>query len=484
MKLTSKIWISFIGVIISSMSLLGQDVTISLGQNEIGLNQYFTITAQVKNDRLKQYSEFPAIEGFIKRGTSSSTTTNFVNGKMSSTQSLTQNYQASEQGNFLLEPFFMTINGVEVKSEGIQIKVGEAVQRQARQSPFGRDPFEDVFGNKDDPKDFVDIKADAFLALTTDKSEIYVGEGVTATLAFYVAEANRAEMRFFDLANQITEIVKNIKPPSCWEENFSIDQIVGDPVTLSGRKYTRYKIYQTAYFPLNVQDISFPSIGLKMIKYKVAKNPSFFGRNRQEDYQTFYSKEKVVLVKDLPPHPLKELVAVGSYQLDEKVSEREINTGQSFNYEFNIIGEGNVSAIDAPKPPQNNNFDFYAPNVKQSINRGGGKVRGTKSYDYYGIPNEPGQYNLADYFSWVFFNPSKDDYDTLTSEYVVNVVGESRKNLSIASNDLGDFYNKIDTVENTVSSLEGNKWITIIVNIFIALIMGFTVFLLFKKTAS
>ena len=46
-----------------------------VGANEIGLNQYYTITLQVENDRLKQYSEFPTIDGFIKRGTSSSTTT-------------------------------------------------------------------------------------------------------------------------------------------------------------------------------------------------------------------------------------------------------------------------------------------------------------------------------------------------------------------------------------------------------------------------
>lgn len=481
MKLTSKIWISFIGVMITSLTLCGQDVDIKLGQNKIGLNQYFTITAQVQNDRLKQYSEFPTIEGFIKRGTSSSTTTNFINGKMSSTQSLTQNYQATEQGDFLLPPFFMTINGKEVKSDGVQINVGEAVQRQARQSIF---PSDDFFGNKAEPADFLDIKADAFLALTTDKSEVYVGEGITATLAFYVAEANRAEMRFFDLANQITEIVKTVKPPSCWEENFSIDQIVGDPVTINDRKYTRYKIYQTAYYPLNVQDINFPTIGLKMIKYKVAKNPSFFGRNRQEDYQTFYSKEKTVKVKDLPPHPLKELVVVGDYRLDEQVSTLELNTGQSFNYEFTIIGEGNISAIDGPKPRENKKFDFYAPNVKQNINRGGGKVRGTKNYDYYGIPNEPGEYKLGDFFSWVFFNPSIDDYDTLASEYTVSVIGESRKNLNIASNDLGDFYNKIDSADNKLSALKGDKWIAIIVNIFIVLIMSLTAFLLFKKTTT
>lgn len=480
MSLTSRIWICFVVTLVTVLGVNAQDVSVKLGQENIGLNQYFTISIQIQNNRLKQYSAFPDIEGFIKRGTSSSTSTNFINGKMSSTQSLTQNYQASEQGNFLLSPFSITINSTKVESEGIQITVGESVQRQARQSPFGRDPFE---GNNE-PTDFIDIKADAFLALSTDKSEIYVGEGITATLAFYVAEANRAEMRFFDLPNQISEIVKTIKPASCWEENFSIDQIVGDPVTINDRKYTRYKIYQTAYYPLNVTDIRFSPIGLKMIKYKVAKNPSFFGRNRQEDYQTFYSKEKIITVKDLPPHPMKELVAVGDYRLDEKLSTADLSTGKSFNYEFDIIGEGNISAIDAPKPMEDKKFDFYAPNVKQNVNRGGGKVRGLKSYDFYGIPNEPGEFNLSDYFSWIFFNPRKDNYDTLTSQYTVTVKGESRKNLSIASNDLGDFYNKIDHADNELASIKGNGWITLIVNIFIALILGLTAFLLFKKTAS
>ncbi|MEO9482592.1 MAG: BatD family protein [Ekhidna sp.] len=482
MKLTNKFWIGCAVILVSATNIFSQDASIKIGQNEIGINQYFTISIQVENDRLKQYSDFPSIEGFIKRGTSSSTTTNYVNGKMSSTQSLTQNYQATEKGTFLLEPFFISINGKDVKSEGVQIVVGEAVQRQARRNA-GRDPFEEFFGDRSETDEFVDIKADAFVALSLDKEEVYVGEGFTATLAFYVAESNRAEMRFYDLANQITEIVKTVKPPSCWEENFSIDQISGDPVTIRGRNYTRYKIYQTAYYPLTLKNIEFPSIGLKMIKYRVAKNPSFFGRNRQEDFETFYSKEKSVKVKELPPHPLRDQVAVGDYRLEEKISTDELETGQSFTYNFNIIGEGNVTSIEPPTPDAASDFDFYAPNVTQQVNRSGGRVRGVKSYDFYAIPNEPGNYNLEDFFSWIYFNPKTDSYDTLSSDYSILVTGESRKNLSIASNDLGDFYDQIADADNDLKVIDGNSWITILLNIFIALTLGFTAYLLFKKTA-
>ena len=300
MKLTNKILIGCVAFLLSATLANSQDVSIKIGKNEIGINQYFTITIQVENDRIKHYSEFPDIHGYIKRGTSTSTTTYYINGRMSSTQALIQNYQAAEQGSFLLEPFTMTINGKEVQSDGIQITVTEAVQRQSRRR---RDPFEEYFGNRSEPEEYIDVKADAFVALTLDKDEVYIGEGFTSTLAFYVSRANQAEMRFFDLANQITEIVKKVSPANCWEENFSIDQIVGEPVKINGRQYDRYRIYQTVYYPLTLQDIEFPSFGLKMIKYKMAKNQSFFGRNRKEDYETFYSQPKKVTVKELPPHP-------------------------------------------------------------------------------------------------------------------------------------------------------------------------------------
>ena len=61
---------------------------------------------------------------------------------------------------------------------------------------------------------------------------------------------------------------------------------------INGRDYTQYKVYQATFFPLNTEPINFPSVGLEMIKYKVAKNPSFFGQNRKEDFKKFYTKSK------------------------------------------------------------------------------------------------------------------------------------------------------------------------------------------------
>jgi len=467
--------------VIFSLSALAQEKSIEIGDKEIGLNQYFQITVKVENERLKGYSPFPDLDGFVKRGTSSSSSTSFVNGRMSSSQSIIQNYQATKEGTFKFPGFTMTINGEDVSVGGFTVKVGAPVQQQQRSyDPFAN-PF-DMFRQRDaEPTEFIDVNADAFLAITTDKKEVYVGEGFTTTLAFYIAESNQAVMQFYDLGNQITEIIKKIKPGNCWEENFNIDNIQGEPVKINNKTYTQYKVYQAAYYPLNQEDINFPSIGLKMIKYKVAKNPSFFGRNRKEDFETFYSKAKKVKVKDLPPHPLKEQVAVGDYRLAEKINSLDLKTGESFNYAFNILGEGNVSAIEEPIVPESDAFDFYAPNVKQNVNRSGGKVRGTKSFNYYGIPNEPGTYELGDYFQWVFFNPEKETYDTLKSRQTLTVSGESRKNEYILSNDMGSFYDGIEFKENTLSSLDESSWMQIFANIFILVMIVLTAYMLIRK---
>ena len=183
-------------------------------------------------------------------------------------------------------------------------------------------------------------------------------------------------------------------------------------------------------------------VGLKMIKYKVAKNP---------------------------------------YLLNEDINTKQIQTGQSFSYDFNVYGEGNISSIEKPNIPENKNFDFYPPNTQQSINRRNNRVTGSKSFSYYGIPKEPGKYNLSNYFNWIFFNPKTEKYDTLFSKLTINVIGKSKKNEHIQSTDLGGFYDRIDIESNTLKSLGRFAWLKSFINAFILLLLAFSTFFLLKK---
>lgn len=457
-----------------------QKIQVTLGPDEIGENQVWTITLTVQNDRLRAYDNFPDINGFRKRGTSTQSTQNIINGQISSSQSIIMTYLPLRRGTFTVPDFTMKVNDKSVQVAGKKITVGPPAQQQQDpfRSFFDRSP-DDFFGGGE--TEFVDIKEDAFLALTTSKDEVYAGEGFNATLSFYVSADNRAPLQFYELGRQLSEVLKKLKPTNCWEENFNIENIEGESVNVGGEEYTRYKIYQATYYPLNSEPIDFPKVSLEMIKYKVAKNPSFFGQNRKEDFKTFYSKPKRVRVKELPEHPLRDAVAVGNYKLSELMPSTDITTGKSVSYVFNVYGEGNISAIQKPVVANDANFEFYEPNVRMDIKREGGRVTGTKSFNYFLIPKEPGRYDLGKYFKWVFFNPDEGKYDTLRSNLTVYVTGESTKNELIQANDDGSFYDKIQTADNGLALIKDQGWQQAAFGIFIFLVLASSAYLVFKK---
>jgi hypothetical protein len=479
-----RLWLALALALTAGFAARAQEgtVQIELGPDEIGINQPWTITITVQNGRLATYDNFPDIEGFKKRGASNQSQTNIINGQVTSSQSVIMNYTPTREGVFTIPGFKMKVNDRVYSVTGKKVRVGPAVQARSNdpfRSFFDRDPFGSFYGRSE--PEFVDIKEEALLTLTTSKDEVYVGEGFTATLSFLVAENNRAPLQFYELGRQLGDILKKLRPANCWEENFNIENIEGESIEIRGKGYTQYKIYQAVYFPLNTEPVKFPSVGLEMIKYKIARNPTFFGQNRQEDFKTFYTVAKTVKVKSLPPHPLRETVAVGNYRLSEKITRTELLTGQSTGYEFAIYGEGNISGIEKPQLRQDGTFDFFEPNIRQTVSRTNGRVTGAKTFHYFLIPNEPGEYPLGNFFNWVFFNTATNRYDTLKASTVLRVQGESRKNQSIESSDPGSFYHRIGTADNRLRQAASPGWMPWAVYFLVLLTMGVTVYLMIRK---
>ncbi len=464
--------------------LFSQDINIKIFPEKLSISNTLQITLTIKNEQIKKYSQFPEIKGFKKSGISSSSSTNFINGKMTSSQSIIQNYTSIESGTFFIDPFTIEVNGKRAVFKGIKIEVDD-IYNEPKQSPFNNffDPFDDPFDNFFDRnnEEYYEVEADAFLSLNTDKKNVYVGEGFNTNLSFYVSENNVADMRFYELGKQLTEIIKKIKPPNCWEENFNIENINSIPVMINNKRYNQYKIFEATYYPLNNESINFPMLELELIKYKISKRPSFFGRNKVEDFENFYSKPLTVSVKNLPPHPLKENVSVGNFILKEKVNSTRIITGENLTYEFEIVGEGNISAINEPNI-NIEEIDFYPPNTQQTIRRERNKVYGSKKFTYYAIPNEPGKYDLSKNIEWIYFDPNDDKYDTLKTNINLIVTGESQKNNFIKSKDTNPILDAINKESNRLYSNKNQTNINIILNIItLTLVIIFSLFLLRKK---
>ncbi|HEX8350779.1 MAG TPA: BatD family protein, partial [Hymenobacter sp.] len=100
------------------------EVDIVFGPSFITLSDNFTIGFRLRGAPLERYSAFPDLEGFKKTGKSSTTTTRIIEGRTTVELTITQRYVAYAEGEYVVKPFSMTINGQTVRSPGTTLKVG------------------------------------------------------------------------------------------------------------------------------------------------------------------------------------------------------------------------------------------------------------------------------------------------------------------------------------------------------------------------
>lgn len=457
------------------LSLQAQEATIETGKQAIALDEPFIFKLVIEGTSAKNtYTAFPQIPGMVKSGLSSSTETTTRNGQALIIQTVTQSYLATKPGTYKVQPFTITVNGAAVKSVAISIQVGPPADPDY---VFQNKLYEELMEMERERNEYKDIQADAFFALTTSKEKVFVGEGFMVLLSLYVAETNKAELEFYQVDQQLIEILKKIRPASCWEDNYNIEEVLRADVAIEGKKYVRYTIYQAMYYPLNTNPVIFPETGLKMIKFKVRENADSLAGKKKQEFTTFYTRTKRVSVSPLPAHPLKEQVSVGVFRLKEAISKRNLETGKSFTYQVDIIGEGNFSAIDLT-PRQSVAFDFFSPAVKLQVHSSGNKTSGIKTFTYQIIPKEPGLHVLRNYFEWIYFNTEKEKYDTLSSSISVEVTGESQKNADILVREVGPVYKNMLTESNRLREAREEDWVRMFANLFI-LLMLLTTFILF-----
>ncbi|WP_162051708.1 BatD family protein [Pontibacter pamirensis] len=471
----------FLLCVASVVPVLAQQISLELGKSPLPLNQYYTISVKLQDQQLKEYTPFPEIEGFKRSNKYSSTKTIITGGKTTTILTITQNYAALEEGEYALRPFSMEVNGQTVQSKGMAIEVTPMQLNVPQQVNVPDLISEDDTPVAADEPEFIDKDDNAFLTIYTDKKEVFVGEGVNVVLYFYLAETDQQLLDFYDFANQLSIIVRQLKQPNTWEEAFDFTEITPENVTVQGEPYLRFKLYESVLYPLNLEPLRFPQLKLQMIKYRVAKNPSLLAEDRQEGYKTFYSRERMIPVKELPPHPLRDVVPVGNYTLTESLSKKRVAANKSFTYLFEVNGEGNLAAIMPPAPEVPPGLEFYPPDVRQDVTKRSGRVVGSKTFAYTVLPREPGQYNIDNMLQWIYFNPTTAAYDTLRPSLQVQITGANGSNALVLTRDLGSFYNIIENEDNTLVDVHFFDTIKRYTTIILLILLLISAFVFLKK---
>ena len=274
---------------------------------------------------------------------------------------------------------------------------------------------------------------------------MFIREGFTLSISLFISESAPIEMDFYQFNDQFQNILKKIRPISCWEENTGMEEIVKRKIYIKGQAYTEYNMFKATFFPLKLENIRFPSVGLNML---VVDRMGMVNVEKKV-VETFNSKSFTVTVKSLPPHPFRDLVSVGEYTLSEDLSNNIVFPSESVKYKFNIQGTGNIVSIPAPDIVPNSSFDFYPPEISHTVTRNAKGVIGEKSFEYIVVPRNVGLFPFERYFQWVYFNTAKSVYDTLRASKILEVRGENYKQADLSLNHSLGIYDNIENQTTT-----------------------------------
>jgi hypothetical protein len=470
-----KIFIWLLGAVGTYSEAFPQESAIELGEKNIALDEPFAITLVIREAQDQHtYSPFPDIAGMQKREVTTVNLKEGATGKYIISQRITQYYLAAKTGKFTLPPFRMTVNGKVLRSPGATITV-EAPGRAAPADTLASRLYNEIIGME---KEVAEKKEDAFLALSTDRDTVFTGESFTLTLALYVAENNQVEMRSFEEGAQLLRLLRELKPANCWEQDFNLREFVTSRVTVNRKKYTQYKMYQAAFYPLMPDTVRLSAVSFRLLKIRAAGAKG----GPAQDTVTFFSQPRAVYVKPLPPHPLRDGIPVGNFRLEEGVSNRQLRTGEPFTYQLSVTGEGNLSTVNLAPARTGTAIDFYPPDIKVNVNTQHSRPTGRKTFRFTGIPREPGRYPLDSVFRLVYFNPVRRQYDTLRPRMSLDVAGPSQRTGRIQTGELEPVYRDIATESNELSPLQREYPVRQIANALLVLMMlGTMVLMGYKK---
>ncbi|NIJ55630.1 BatD family protein [Dyadobacter arcticus] len=441
------------------------EASIEIGSKNLSLEQPFLISVVIRDAENRPSIIFPDIKDLEKRSKSGTSSMSTVDGKKVVIQTITQEYYASKAGNYLIPEFTINVNGQ-------RLYANETIVIFSLGAAFADGSLE---GNTEALEAEVDDIGDGiFLSVQTDKKSAYIREGFAVRISLYIAENAPVRMEFYRFNEQLQSILKVLRPINCWEENVGIEEIVNRKVTIRGRRYSEYNMYQARLFPLTSEDILFPSVKLDML---VTDNAMTVNVDKKI-VKAFRSKPIRIAVKQLPDHPLRDQVAVGQYSLKEKLSAELVYPGESIRYMFKVEGMGNITAIPAPVIVANSYFDIYPPEVSQVVKRSFQNVIGEKTFDYFIVPRKDGTFPLGRYFQWIYFDSQTEKYDTLRSGKSLKVEGEDYRLANLSLSGSAGLYDNLESQDSSRESFDYKQILKDATNaiVIILLIIMFWVF--------
>lgn len=418
------ILISLIGV-----NLFSQDFTASVSKNPVTVGERFQVTfsANVDGSNFKA----PDFKGLsVLSGPNQSQSIQIINGAMSRSLSYSFILTASKVGDFTISPATINVDGKQVKSNSVQLKVlpETETQKQSRQQDADQ---EKSLGNQAQQV----LKNNIFIKLSVSKRDVYQGEQITSTYKLYIhPELNIVQ-------------INPSKIPSFngfWAQELNVANVNWQREMVNGVAFNSAVIKQVILFPqrsgkLIIEQYEFDVIARLKVQNRRRSNdpfnsffddPFFGGSYRDFPYKP-KSETATINVRPLPSSSPENFAgAVGSLNMDAWLDQNSVKAGEPITLKVKISGKGNMKLIEALKVNFPPDFEVYEPKTIDNINVSAGGVTGNISFEYLVIPRNAGNYKIEPVV-FSYFDLSKSAFVTIKSaEFDINV--DKNDNLSLS----------------------------------------------------
>lgn len=426
------------------MFLFGQEHKISTSSTALSLKDQFSISISIPYSKNLKISSFPEIADFSKKQTE------FI--RQDSIIKITQYYQPRKAGNFNLHPFNLWINSDKIPyKKSLLIKISPSEKSNLKEK---------------DSSGFANPDIEANLKAEINQTEIYTGAPLTYSL--YLVVNAEADYNFIDFHDQIISISNRIQPENAVSENLSLpEKIETDSIIIDGKKFLKYQLFQTTYYPLSEGIIKIPSVKFQLLTYKEKKGTGII--ERRDTIIGLKTSPSNVVVKPLSGSQEISALLPGTFKLKEKIKKTK---NGSFLYSIEISGKGNVAAAYPPIFNNSPELDIYpAPFVKDHPN--------IKTFNYYLIPKTTNNIKLRSKIFWPYFNINTGKADTLRAKAIIKINPSTKEGIQGSSDD--EFLTFIQNENNKLRKQEDDIILKIFTNLVILFMFAVTAILIIRK---
>ena len=396
----------------------------------------FRLSYTVTTQKVKDFRA-PSIKGFdVLMGPSRSeqSSTQIVNGSVSSTSSITFTYilMANTAGEFTVPGASIVADGNQMISNSVKIKVLPQDQNH-NSSRRNNDNSSSI-----QPSSNASVSnQDLFITATASKTNVYEQEAFVLTYKIYTRESNlqlnNAKLPDFKgFHSQEIEMTTNAR----WT-----------PEHYKGRNYYTTVYRQFVLFPqqsgkLFIEPAQFQMTVNKPVQSADPFDAFFNGGNNVIEIKKPITTPKIAInVNPLPAgKPTSFLGGVGEFNISSSINSKELKTNDAITIKLVISGTGNLKLISNPEIKFPDDFEVYDPKVDNQVRLTKEGLTGNKVIEYLAIPRHAGTYKIPG-VSFSYFDIRSKSYKTLnTEDYVINV----EKGAGNADQVIANFTNKED----------------------------------------